>query len=54
MKGTVLELESVISKKESLVASKLGVGERCSYVSGDMITGSQVPSADAYNENDSS
>lgn len=48
MKGTVLELESVISKKESLVASKLGVGERCSYVSGDMITGSQVPSADAY------
>ena len=50
IKGTVLELESVISKKESLLASKLGVSERCSYVSGDMFSSStsQVPSADAY------
>jgi hypothetical protein len=48
MKGTVLELESVISKKESLLACKLGVSERCSYVSGDMFTSTQVPSADAY------
>ena len=52
IKGTVLELESVISKKESLLASRLGVSERCSYVSGDMFssstTTSHVPSADAY------
>jgi O-methyltransferase/methyltransferase family protein len=48
--GTVLELDSVISKKESLLASKLGVSERCSYVSGDMFdsSNSQLPSADAY------
>jgi hypothetical protein len=49
MKGTLLELESVISKKESLLVSKLGVTERCSYVSGDMFsTSNQLPSADAY------
>jgi hypothetical protein len=49
IKGTVLELESVISKKELLLASKLGVSERCSYVNGDMFSStSQVPSADAY------
>jgi len=51
VKGTVLELESVINKEESLLASKLGVSERCSYVSGDMFdssTNSQIPSADAY------
>jgi O-methyltransferase len=51
IKGTVLELESVISKKESLLASRLGVSERCSYVSGDMFsttTTTHVPSADAY------
>jgi predicted transcriptional regulator/ubiquinone/menaquinone biosynthesis C-methylase UbiE len=50
MKGTVLELESVINKKESLLASKLGVNGRCSYVSGDMFNSSniQLPSADAY------
>jgi len=51
VKGTVLELESVINKEESLLASKLGVSERCSYVSGDMFdnsSNSQIPSADAY------
>jgi ubiquinone/menaquinone biosynthesis C-methylase UbiE/predicted transcriptional regulator len=49
MKGTVLELESVISKKGSLLAPKLGVSERCSYVIGDMFSSnSQLPSADAY------
>ena len=50
IKGTVLELESVISKKELLLAPKLGVSERCSYVSGDMFSSStsHVPSADAY------
>jgi hypothetical protein len=48
MKGTVLELESVISKKELLLAPKLGVSERCFYVIGDMFSSTQVPSADAY------
>ena len=46
MKGTVFELESVTKKKELLLAPKLGVKERCSYVDGDMF--SEVPSADAY------
>ena len=45
-------MESVTSKKESLLAPKLGVSERCSYISGDMFKGSsdgsQLPSADAY------
>jgi hypothetical protein len=50
MKGTVLELESVVRKKELLLAPKLGVSERCSYVAGDMFCSnhSQLPSADAY------
>ena len=50
IKGTVLELESVTSKKELLLAPKLGVSERCSYVAGDMFSSnnSQLPSADAY------
>jgi O-methyltransferase domain len=49
MKGTLLELESIISKKESLLVSKLGVTERWSYVSGDMFsTSNELPSADAY------
>lgn len=46
MKGTVFELESVTKNKELLLAPKLGVKERCSYVDGDMF--SEVPSADAY------
>lgn len=46
MHGTVLELDTVTSKKDLLVAPKLGVNERCSYVNGDMF--SEVPSADAY------
>jgi hypothetical protein len=47
MKGTLLELESVISKKELLLAPKLGVTERCSYVAGDMFdsSNSQLPSS---------
>lgn len=51
MKGTVLELESVISKKELLLAPMLNVSDRCSYVVGDMFcsdNNSQIPSADAY------
>ena len=46
MKGTVLELESVTKNNELLLAPKLSVQERCSYVGGDMF--SEVPSADAY------
>ena len=50
MKGTVLELESVISKKELLLAPKLKVSERCFCVAGDMFCSynSQLPSADVY------
>jgi predicted transcriptional regulator len=50
MKGTVLELESVTSKKGSLLAPKLGVSERCLYINGDMFSSSKevLPSADAY------
>ena len=46
LRGTVLELPNVISAKEKLWAGKLGVADRCSYVSGDMFEA--VPSADAY------
>ncbi|TLX88805.1 MAG: hydroxyneurosporene methyltransferase [Thaumarchaeota archaeon] len=46
IEGTVLELESVTKDKELLLASKLGVSDRCSYIEGDMF--SEVPSADAY------
>ena len=39
----------MVSKKELLLAPKLGVGERCSYVSGDMFSSTnELPSADAY------
>jgi O-methyltransferase domain/Dimerisation domain len=46
LKGTVLELPSVIAKQELLWADKMGVGDRCTYVSGDMFR--EVPPADAY------
>lgn len=46
MKGTLLELESVISNKELLWASKMGLEDRCNYEVGDMFK--QVPYADAY------
>jgi predicted transcriptional regulator len=46
MKGTVLELKSVTENKQLLLPPKLGVGDRCVYVDGDMF--SEVPSADAY------
>ncbi len=46
MKGSVLELGSVIQNKELLWASKMNVADRCQYISGDMIR--EVPSADAY------
>ena len=46
LKGTVLEQPSVIAKAELLWAEKLGVGDRCTYVAGDMFR--EVPPADAY------
>jgi O-methyltransferase domain/Dimerisation domain len=46
LRGTVLELPSVIAQKELLWADKMGVGDRCTYVPGDMF--SAVPPADAY------
>jgi hypothetical protein len=46
IKGTVLERPSVIDNTALLWADKLGVGDRCTYVPGDMFQ--EVPSADAY------
>jgi hypothetical protein len=46
LRGTVLELPSVIAKQELLWADKMGVGDRCTYVPGDMFRA--VPPADAY------
>jgi hypothetical protein len=46
LRGTVLDLPSVVEKKELLWACKLGLMERCSYVGGDMFEA--VPAADAY------
>lgn len=46
LQGTVLELPSVIENKELLWADKMGVGDRCTYIPGDMFQ--EVPPADAY------
>jgi len=46
LKGTVLELEQAIKDKELLWANKLGITDRCNYISGDMFH--EVPGADAY------
>jgi hypothetical protein len=46
LKGTVLELPSVIENKELLWAYRMGLGGRCAYVPGDMFK--DVPPADAY------
>ena len=46
LKGTVLERPEVIADKSRLWANKLGLGERCRYVAGNMFE--QVPVADAY------
>jgi len=46
LRGTVLELPSVIENPDLLWAKKMGVGDRCTYVAGDMFTA--VPAADAY------
>jgi hypothetical protein len=46
LKGTVLEQISVIDNPDLLWAEKMGVGDRCTYVAGNMFT--EVPPADAY------
>jgi predicted transcriptional regulator len=46
LKGTVIELDSVIKNNDLLWAEKMGVKDRCSYVGGNMFNG--VPAADAY------
>jgi hypothetical protein len=46
LKGTVLDLPSAIENTQLLWAYKLGVGDRCTYVPGDMFR--EVPPADAY------
>ena len=44
--GTVLERPSVLENAQTLWALKLGLGDRCRYVAGDMFA--DVPPADAY------
>lgn len=46
LRGTVLERAGVIADSARLWARKLGVGDRCQYVSGDMFEA--VPGADVY------
>ena len=46
LRGTVLELPSVIENKELLWADKMDVGDRCTYMPGNMFR--EVPPADAY------
>lgn len=46
LRGTVLDLPSVLENPALLWADKLGVGERCTYVPGDMFR--EIPAADAY------
>ena len=44
--GTVLDLPGVVENTEALWAGKLGIGDRCTYIAGDMFR--EVPPADAY------
>ncbi len=46
LRGTVLDLPGVIAQHELLWADKMGVGNRCTFVPGDMFR--EVPPADAY------
>jgi O-methyltransferase domain/Dimerisation domain len=46
LKGTVLELPSVLENTAPLWADKMGVGGRCTYMPGDMFR--EVPPAEAY------
>ena len=46
LRGTVYDLASVIADTGRLWAHRMGIGERCVYVAGDMFQ--EVPAADAY------
>ncbi|SRR6266496_2218374 len=46
LRGTVYELGSAIARRDLLWASKMNLGDRCTYVGGDMFR--EVPTADAY------
>ena len=46
LKGTVLERAEVIAEPARLWTGKLGIGDRCQYVAGDMFKA--APAADAY------
>jgi predicted transcriptional regulator len=46
LKGTILELESVVNNQDSSWPIKMGLQDRCRYIKGDMFE--QVPSADLY------
>lgn len=46
MRGTVLDRNEVVSAKDRLWGERLGLGDRCQYVAGDMFE--RVPSADAF------
>lgn len=46
LEGTVLELPHVVEADDQLVAPKMSVDDRCSYVAGDMFEA--VPEADVY------
>ncbi len=46
LSGVVLDLPEVVSDSSQLWAAKLGLGDRCEHVGGDMFK--QIPTADAY------
>jgi hypothetical protein len=46
LRGTVLDLPSVVENQSLLWAQNMGVADRCAYVGGDMFNG--VPRADVY------
>ena len=46
LRGTVVDLPSVVENRVLLWADRLGVGDRCTYAAGDMFV--SVPRADAY------
>ncbi len=46
LSGIVLDLPEVVNESSHLWATKLGLGDRCAYVGGDMFK--EVPTADAY------
>lgn len=46
LRGSILELKSLIKNEDLLWSNKVGVQDRCTYIEGDMFI--EVPSADAY------